>query len=249
MLFRTTGADGLLPIVLLHGGGLSDWSWNPVVAALGQDYRAITPVIDGHGDDGATSFVSIEDSAAKLIAFIDEAYDGHVYVLGGLSIGAQIVAEALSLRRDIADYACIESAAVLPSKLSSALAVPACELSYPLIKKRWFSDMQAKALCVPEEDFDRYYRDSLRISKQSLVNILHSNASYRIKDSLRQTQARTLVAVGSREMQMMRISAEALHEAIPDSRLFVAQGMKHGELSLAHPDEYVHHLKMLFASK
>lgn len=249
MLFRETGTDNPSTIVLLHGGGLSDWSWNPVVEALGPNYRVITPIIDGHGDDGATSFVSIEDSAAKLVAYIDEVLGGRVYALGGLSIGAQIAVEALALRPHIAEYALIESAAVLPSKLSGMLAVPLCELSYPLIRKRWFSDMQAKALCVPEGDFDRYYRDSCNMSKQSLVNILRSNASYRLKDSLRETQAKVLVAAGSREIRMMRLSAEALHAAITDSRLFIADGMKHGELSLLHPDEYVKQLTLLFSQE
>lgn len=247
MLFRETGSGDRPVIVLLHGGGLSDWSWNPVIEALGPSYRVITPIIDGHGDDGATTFISIEDSAAKLVAYIDQVLGGNVYALGGLSIGAQIAVEALSMRRDIAEYAIIESAAVLPSKVSNMLVVPLCNLSYPLIKKRWFSTMQAKALCVPEEEFARYYCDSLHISKQSLVNMLCSNASYRLKDSLRETQAKTLVAVGSREIRMMRASADVLHKTIADSRLFVADGMKHGELSLSHPDAYVHQARMLFA--
>jgi len=123
------------------------------------------------------------------------------------------------MRRDIAEHAIIESAAVLSSKLSSALAVPLCSLSYPLIKKRWFSDMQANALCVPESEFERYYCDSMQISKESLVSMLRSNASYRLKGPLRETKAKTLVAVGSREIRMMRASADAVHGAIADSRL------------------------------
>ena len=38
--------------------------------------------------------------------------------------------------------------------------------------------MQAKTLCVPDEWFERYYRDSLRISKQSLINMIRSNGKY-----------------------------------------------------------------------
>lgn len=37
----------------------------------------------------------------------------------------------------------------------------------------------------------------------------------------------------------MKKSASSLHKALPASTLYIAPGMKHGELSLANPREYV----------
>ena len=84
-----------------------------------------------------------------------------VLAIAGLSLGAQITAEILSVRADIAQYALIESALVLPIKGTVAMA-SANKLLFGLIKKKWYSRIQAKALAVPEEWFDLYYEDSVK---------------------------------------------------------------------------------------
>ena len=246
MLFRETGDRELHTIILLHGGGLSDWSWDKVVGELKSKYHIITPVIDGHGEDGETEFVSIEDSAKKLIAYIDAKLGGKVFAVGGLSIGAQIAAEVLSVRNDIAEFAILESALVYPIKGTTMLTVPTYKLFYGLIKQRWFSRMQAKSLCVPENDFERYYNDSLKMSKQTLINITLSNGNYSLQNSIANTSAKVLIVVGSKEISIMKKSAELLHSKIRESRIYIAEGMKHGELSLMYNKKYVEQIKDLF---
>ena len=246
MIFNEAGDKQLPTILLLHGGGLSDWSWQPVISLLQPDYHVVTPIIDGHGADGNETFVSIEASARTLIRFIDEQCGGAVYAIGGLSIGAQIAAEVLSLRPDIAQYAILESALVYPIKGTTALTAPSYGLFYGLIAKRWFAKLQAKTLCVPDHLFETYYRDSLQISKQSLINITVSNGTYALKDTISQTRAKVLILVGSKELGIMKKSARRLHECVGGSELFVAQGMKHGELSLIHTADYIGLLKALF---
>ena len=69
MLFKEIGVKGNPTMILLHGGGLSDWSLQGVVEKLKNEFYVITPIIDGHGEDGHEDFVSIENSATKLIIF------------------------------------------------------------------------------------------------------------------------------------------------------------------------------------
>ena len=82
------GNKNLPKIILLHGGGLSYWSLSGIVELLKDDYHVVTPIIDGHGENGNETFMSIEQSADKLLEYIDKACDSKVFVLGGLSIGA-----------------------------------------------------------------------------------------------------------------------------------------------------------------
>ena len=246
MLFREI-SDKELPdaekpiIILLHGGGLSSWSLQGVAEQMQADYQVIIPLIDGHGGDG--EFIDIRDSADKLIAYIDTNCDGKVFALGGLSIGAQIVTEILSLRADIAEYAVIESALVYPIR---GLAAAVYGLFYGLSKKRWFSKLQAGALCIPAEMFKRYYQDSLKISRHSLINMTASNGSYHLQPSIADTRARVLIIVGEKEIGVMHKFARRLHEQINDSVLYIAPAMKHGELSLRYPDQYVGLLREFF---
>lgn len=99
-------------IILLHGGGLSLWSFKDIISLLQNNYHIVTPIIDGHGEDWQETFVSTEDSARKLIEYVDKYYNGKVFALGGLSIGAEIIIEVLSIKTDISENVIIESALV-----------------------------------------------------------------------------------------------------------------------------------------
>ena len=239
MIFKELGNAADPTVLLLHGGGLSWWSLQTVSGQLAQNYHVVAPVIDGHGEDGAETFVSIQDSAAKVIRYIKESCCGQIFALGGLSIGAQIAVEVLAQEPAITQFAILESALVYPIKGAAALAAPTYKLCYGLIRQRWFAKLQAKELCVPMASFERYYRDSIQMSKESLINITLSNGNYPMPSALSQTKAKVLIIVGGKELSVMKKSAERLHAAISGSTLYVADGMKHGELSLAHPEAYL----------
>lgn len=243
MLFKETTNKQMPTIFLLHGGGLSTWSLKEVVNQLETDFHIVTPIIDGHGENADEEFTSIYECAKKVIAYIDKEYNGKIYAIGGLSIGAQIATEVLSLRMDIAEYAILESALVYPMKATAAVTVPAFRLFYGLIQKRWFAKMQAKTLFVPDNQFEEYYEDSTKITKQSLINMTKSNASYYLRKEISNTDAKVWIIVGERELKIMKKSAMKLHKAIQGSKLYVAPSMKHGEFSLSHPFEYVKQLK------
>lgn len=245
MLFKETGNIDLPTIILLHGGGLSWWSFQDIIEKLQSDFHIVTPIIDGHAEDNE-EFISIEDSAEKLIKFIDKNYNGKVYAIGGLSIGAQILTEVLARCDNVCEYAIIESALVYPIKGAAVITLPMTKLCYRLVKKRWFSKMQAKTLCVPPKMFEQYYQDSLKISKQSLINITLSNGNYDLKRSIANTKSKILVIVGEKEIGFMKKSAKRIHEAVSGSKLYIAPEMKHGEISLVYSQRYVDLIKSFF---
>ncbi len=239
MKYKEFGDKTRPTIILLHGGGLSWWSLQNITGYLQRDYHVVTPIIDGHGEDGATAFISIHDSSVNLIHYIDENYNGKVFALGGLSLGAQIAVEVLSKREDIAQYAIIESALVCPVKNVTWFMAPLCRLSYGLISKRWFSKLQARSLCIQKDMFEQYYSDSLNMSKESLIHMIVSNCSYIAPDALKNTKAKTLIIIGSKEVRKMDQSLRKLMDMIPDSQVCIADGMRHGEFSLVHYMEYL----------
>ncbi len=247
MLFIETEKSSLPTILLLHGGGLSWWSLKPVVELLREKYHVITPVIDGHGEDASKTFISIENSAQQLIRYIDTYHGGKLYAIGGLSIGAQIVTEVLSIRESIADYAILESALVYPIKGTAFLTVPAYKLFYGLIKYRWFARLQAKTLCVPDDMFEQYYKDSLNMTQQSLIHMTLSNGTYALKNTISNTKAKVLILVGGKEIPIMKKSAQKLHKAMNSSDLHILPNMGHGEVSLLHPEMYVELISNFFS--
>ena len=239
VIFKEFGDKALPTMILLHGGGLSWWAFTDIIPILKQKYRVVTPIIDGHGDDGKTTFISIEESAQKLIQYIDTNCKGNVHALCGLSLGGQIIIEVLSRRVDIAKYAIIESAMVIPPGRLTRLLAKSSGMFYGLIQYKWFAKLQAKALYINDNLFDRYYNDSKKMSKESLVNVSLSNAGYTIPDQFKDSKAKVMIVVGGRELNVMDQSARKLISILPQAQMCKCPGMKHGELSLARSKEYL----------
>jgi pimeloyl-ACP methyl ester carboxylesterase len=225
-------------IMLLHGGGLSWWNYRDEANLLKGNYHVVLPVLDGHsGSD--TPFTTIEDNAKELISYIDMNFDGAILAIGGLSLGGQILVEMLSQRSDICRFAVIESALVVPMSLTAALIAPTFGISYGLIKKKWFSQMQFKSLKIQKKLFEDYYRDTCKIQKQDMIHFLKSNSSYILKPELSDTTAKVTIIVGGKERRIMQRSAEILHNTIRNSKLKIFNQYFHGELSLNNPNDYV----------
>ena len=225
-------------ILLLHGGGLSWWNYREAAQLLAEQYHVVLPVLDGHADSAAP-FTSIEDNAARLISYIDTQFGGRILAVGGLSLGGQVAVEMLSQRKDICQYALIESALVKPMKLTAALIGPSFGMSYGLVKQKWFAKLQADYLGIPKELFDDYFRDTCKISKADMIAFLKANSLYTIKPSLSETTAKVKIAAGSKEQKNIRDSAELLHRAIPGSSMELLPGLRHGDLSINHPQHYL----------
>ena len=233
-------------VLLLHGGGLSRWNFRAVAGAMGDGYRVILPVLDGHAGS-EHDFTSIEDNAQRLIDRIDAELGGHVAVLGGLSLGAQVALEMLARRPDVCGHAILESASVIPSRATAALLGPSVAASYGLIRRRWFARMQAAYLRIPEDLFGDYYRDSCAMTRENLTRVLRASTLYALPEGLEAVRARVRIVVGGREQAAMKRSARLLHELIPGSALEIRPGLRHGEYSLCTPQAYADDLKEMLS--
>ncbi len=237
MNYLEYGKEHNQTIILLHGGGLSWWNYRDVAEKLSSDYRIILPILDGHAKSGF-DFTSIEENATRIIDFIDEHLGGSVLLIGGLSLGGQIALEILSQKKDICQYAIIESALVVPSKFTYSMIKPAFGSCYGLIKHRWFSKLQFKSLRIKKELFEEYFRDTCDISKSNMIAFLEANALYSLKPSIAECSARSYIFVGEKENIAMRKSAKIIQEKLQGSILQVLPQMYHGEFSINHADDY-----------
>lgn len=237
MKYREFGLGQKETILLLHGGGLSWWNYLEAAKLLQTDFHIILPILDGHaGSD--RPFTTIEENASEIISFIDAQFGTSVLMIGGLSLGGQILLEMLSQRRDLCSYALVESASVFPSKLTNNLISPAFGGSYGLIKNRGFAKMQFNALHINPTLFEDYYRDTCQIRKEDLISFMKATTSYTLKDSLRSVSSEVHVYYGSRETGLIKHSAEMLGKELPGCILHPLTGFYHGEFSLNHADAY-----------
>ena len=243
MIVKEYGKSNKDIIILLHGGGLSWWNYEEVSEILKSNYHVILPILDGHsGSD--RDFTSIENNANEIIEYIDNNYNGNVKLIGGLSLGAQILLDILSKRDNICEYAIIESALVCPMKMTNRLIELLINMSYGLINKKWFSKLQFKSLKIKKELFDKYYIDSSNITKNNMISFLEANSNYYLKN-IKTNKSKSIVIVGSKERPIMIRSAKIIHDELINSELEILSGYYHGDLSINHPNEYAEKVKKL----
>jgi len=154
----------------------------------------------------------------------------------------QIVIESLSIREQICEYSIIESALVKPMRYLNKIISPMINLTYPLIKMKWYSKLQARQLLLPIEQYELYYKDSCKISKKSLQNILSSNSSFEINETINRNKSKALILVGEKEIKSMKESYNIILDNIPESIGEVLSNYGHGELSQLHPEQYANML-------
>ena len=243
MIVKEYGKSNKDIIMLLHGGGLSWWNYEEVSEILKSNYHVILPILDGHsGSD--RDFTSIESNANEIIEYIDNNYNGNVKLIGGLSLGAQILLDILSKRDNICEYTIIESALVCPMKMTNKLIKSSINVSYGLINKKWFSRLQFKSLKIKEELFDKYYIDSSNITKDNMISFLKASSNYHLKN-IKTNKSKSIVVVGSKERPIMIKSAKIIHDELINSELEILSGYYHGDLSINHPNEYAEKVKKL----
>ena len=241
MNYIESGKENDNVIILLHGGGLSWWNYREAAEILQSNYHIILPILDGHSECD-NDFTTIEANAVEIIKFIDRWFNGSVLLIGGLSLGGQILLEILSQRENICQYAIVESALVIPSKFTYSMIKPAFGSCYGLIRYKWFSKLQFKSLRIKPDLFEDYFRDTCCISKKNMITFLQENALYSLKESIRESKANVYIYVGEKENYAMRKSATIIHKKLQNSFLKLLPNMYHGEFSINHAKDYVNKL-------
>ena len=238
MKYKEYGKDSSRTVILLHGGGLSWWNYREEAELLKNDYHVILPILDGHAGSDA-HFSTIENNAAEIIDFIKENLNGQVFLIGGLSLGGQILLEMLSQQGNICQHALVESTVVIPSKLTNMLMKPSINCTYSLIKKKWFLEIQFRSLHMKEALFSDYYRDTCAVTKDDMIAFLQANTSYTLKDSIKKCSANVQLYYGQKELKGIKRSAQIIKEAISNCTLHELSALYHGELSINLADKYV----------
>jgi esterase len=99
--YLATGDLSGQPVLFLHGGGLTAYTWVPVLNALHGSYRCLLPELRGHGDsdwsaDGAYYLEHYAADVANLLASLD--FEPCVVV--GMSLGGQVAMKLASEGHD-----------------------------------------------------------------------------------------------------------------------------------------------------
>ncbi|WHX45238.1 alpha/beta hydrolase [Bacillus pumilus] len=214
-------------MIFLHGGGVSSWMWQEQIKTFKEAYECYTPDLIGHGTRADEQSFSMRESALEVISWIKQNAHGHKVILVGFSLGAQVAVEVLSKEPDIVDIAVINSALVMPLPWLYLMVRPLLPLTYPLLKKDWFIELQAEKMGLPNDVLNHYVADSKNLQKKTLLTMFQENLHYKLPDTFQQAKARILVTVGEKEKGIMKRSAKKITNSHPQAAGVVVPAIGH----------------------
>lgn len=218
-------------VLLLHGFTHTGASWDPVIAALGERYRATAPDIRGHGASSGSTPVTLE----AVLADLDTLAPGPV-TLAGYSMGGRISLHAALAFRDRVQRLVLIGA-------SPGIADPderdarrraderlADELERSTIDdfaRRWARTPVLAGL--PPDVLARVHADRLRSTPLGLARALRGLGTGALPSLWGQLAALTIpvvLVVGERDQKFREI-AEQMAELIADVAIAVVAGAGH----------------------
>lgn len=227
-------------LLLLHGGGVAGWMWQPLLAELGTDFNVLVPDLPGHDRSASIDYRShaitlplIEDLLESFLTTLPAEGSQNVTVLG-FSLGAQLTVALAAKRPDLAHRAIVVSAQAKPLPLPAATSAM-LSIAAPLAKFEWFARAQAKELFIGDDLFDDYLRTSRSISKATLLNSVGENIRFTPPAAWAKFPGKVRVFVGANERSLMRDSADILAGLRPSGAAEVIAGCGHG-IPLQRPE-------------
>jgi 3-oxoadipate enol-lactonase len=238
------------PVVLLHPLALSGELWEPLAAALSEEYDVLALDLRGHGAstwDGRP--FSIEDLALDVAAVLDALGLGTVGMLG-MSMGGSVAvtfaglfperARSLVLADTTAWYG-ENAAGAWAGRAERAAGVPRAEqLAFQV--DRWFSPAFLERR--PDE-VERVTRIFLRTDSGAHAAASVAMGGLDARRLLPDVRARTLVVVGQDDYATPPAMAGELAGGIPGATLLPLPGLRH--LSLIERPELSEVVRRAFA--
>lgn len=223
--YNVTGNANGEVLIFINGAGIGPWMWDDQVRYF-TDYKCITFDLPGHGANINIDFTTIEDCSNTIKDIILKESVSKKATLIGHSIGSQITMYMLEHHENVIDRAVIISGLNKPMPFMNMMIKPMIACSMPLVKRRYFAKIQANQLSVPDKMFDVYYKDTIKISKETFSNILNENSNFIFSNSS-QTQLKTMILVGDNEKNIMKISAKKTKSLIANSIGYIVKNASH----------------------
>ena len=239
--FRDEGQRDGFPLVLIHGSNASLHTWEPWVAALGDEFRVVSMDLPAHGLTGAVPGSTY--STDEMVAFIKEVVEAlqiGQFALAGNSMGGGVAWNYALLHPGDVSHLILVDASGVPDPVETEdpfvfrlLRMPVLNRVLTQITPRSLFEDGLKAAfhdksLVTDEMVDRYRDLGLMEGSRTATAIrFRQPGGYSRVDQLGDITAPTLIMWGAEDELVPVESAYVFDEKIPNSKLVVYENIGH----------------------
>lgn len=226
MIFKEFGQINK-PTILLIPGEIYSWqAYMPHIKSLEKNYHILIPKILRKDTEDNYHFESISNSSQAILDYLDKYKIEKPFCLIGYSLGAQIILDLLSKRKDLATYALIESPFFNNNKKTNKNK----QLYNKIIKERLDLDPAYPYinLASPRQDH------------KSKKHILEEITNYKIDPEVSNTNTKILLINYKDSPELLKDNSKYLHNLTTKSKLVTIDiERKTGFFILLHHDRFL----------
>ncbi|WP_350278818.1 alpha/beta fold hydrolase [Kribbella sp. HUAS MG21] len=208
-----------LPVVLVHGGNVAGWMWEPQLEAL-QDRTVVTPDLPGFGRRTAERWPGLDGAADDLVARVEQLTGSRRFHVVGLSLGGSVGLHLAARHPDAAASVLVSGAPLLPVRGFTSLVAG---LQLALWNSPWFWKAMAAGLRLPVDARERYVTHGLSVHRDTARAMFDDVRSGGVPPYLDNYPGRLLLVAGERDSKVARESLRAL----PHAEARLVPGMHH----------------------
>jgi 3-oxoadipate enol-lactonase len=211
------------PLVMLHGGNVANWMWEPQVAVL-TDRTVLTPDLPGFGERVREGWPGLDAVADDVVARVtDHGVDGS-FDLVGLSLGAVTAVRVLARHPGRVRSAFLTGA---PLERPGAAVRLIARLQLAFWRVPWFWRTLAAAMGLPEDSRERYVTHGLSVSRETASAMFADVYAGGVPAGVGDYSGPLLAIAGEKEDAAVRRSLVALAQVAPQAQVRIAPGMHH----------------------
>ncbi|SFK52942.1 alpha/beta fold hydrolase [Salinicoccus halodurans] len=216
LYYEETGAQDAPVIVFIHGIGAGSWMWWEQTEEF-EDYRCINVDLPGHGNSVDVPWVSVDDTAGKIIQLIEGNFPGERVHIVGLSLGGHMVMELI-----------LKYPGMFQSAFVSGITTrPAINWLTGKIQIYMFERMKNNPKAVERLAEERYRlegerkiqfkRDLDKMSMETYSEIVDEVLRFKLHDGFRTVDVPLMVTAGEDESAIIKESVFEIPEMMPNA--------------------------------